>query len=340
MTSPTIDVWLALQHFRKAQKQVLVMVWANNSSWVSFLRRSSLTCPCLTTHTRGMSSTTTNLSFPSLPPLPSRYRIRHVTTADRMACVRLIAHAFMYHNTVDVVHKEPSAVYMPIASLVFDHCMKETHNLSYVITDTQHTTPTHHTPDTTHTYDHDADRDSLADDTSIAACVLNYDAMRAPPLELLGNDPVYSQARLAVDYQLFQTLEKSDVRSQPPPPVSQPGHTMECFYLAVKCDHGGSGLARYLCRVLYSEARRLGYTALETSATHPATARIFLTQLGAAGEVTHRLRPSELVVKREDGSEEKPWADVKEDVVCVKVPIEPAQNDSAGSQQQALSSGG
>ena len=306
-------------------EQTFRMLWLSGGRSCSrllnhFYRYAALSLPSC----RKMSST--RLSFPSLPPLPSRYSLRHVTIADRSACVRLIAHAFMYHNTVDIVHNEPSAVYMPIASLIFDHCMKETHNLSFLITDTLHTV-SHPTAVTTHTVNHDADRDSLHD-TDIAACILNYDAARHPPLDSLQNDPVHSRARLAVDYVLFNTLTQSDVRTNPPPPVASLGHTVECFYLAVKCDHGGSGLARYLCRVLYSEARRLGYRALETSATHPATARIFLQQLGGAegavqGEVTHRLTPSSLVVKRDDGTEERPWAAVKDDVVCVSVCVEP-----------------
>ena len=309
------------------------MPWLS-SSWSSSVRRVFPHCIRLSTSYRSMSAN--SLSFASLPPLPSRYRIRHVTTADRSACIRLIAHAFMYHNNVDVVHNEPSAVYLPIASLVFDHCMTQTQKLSFLITDTQHNIAPSTTGDTSHTVDHDADRDSL-NNTDVAACILNYDAARWPDIESLRNDPVHSQARLAVDYVLFNTLSQADLRPNPPPAPTTVGHTVECFYLAVKCDYGGSGLARYLCRVLYSEARRLGYRALETSATHPATAHIFMTQLGAEegavqGVVTHRLKPSELVVKRDDGSEERPWADVKEDVVCVSVPIEHEGAEQASHQ--------
>ena len=271
-----------------------------------------------------------HLSFPSLPPLPARYRIRHVTPADRSACIRLITHAFMYHNAIDAVHREPSAVYAPIAAMVFDHAMHEPHNLSFLITDAQHT-PTPPTPDTTHTYDHDADRDSLAD-SDVVACTLNYDAVRWPPLDDLKTDPVYSRARVSVDYALFSKLDSCDVRTSPPPKPTQLGHTVEHFYLAVRCDHVGCGLARYLCRALYSEAQRLGYREMETTATHSATAHIFLTQLGPEGMVTHRLKPSEVVVKRADGSEERPWADVTEDVVAVSTPIEPALAKHANNE--------
>ena len=285
--------------------------------WCSRLPYSRPSLPSLAVSTRSMTST--SLSFPSLPPLPARYRLRHVTPADRSACIRLITHAFMYHNAVDMVHREPSAVYAPIASMVFDHCMQEPHNLSFLLTDTQHSL-TPHTPDTSHTFDHDADRDALAD-TDVAACILNYDNARWPPLDSLRTDPVYSKARVARDQHLFDKLVASDLRIPPPPSLTTLGHSVECFYLAVKCDHGGSGLARYLCRVLYEQARQLGYREMETSATHPATARIFLQQLGPEGVVTHRLRPSEVVVKKGDGSEERPWVDVKDDLVCVTVPI-------------------
>ena len=311
------------------------MPWLS-SSWIRSLRRAYLYSASLST-SRSMSSA--SLTFSTVPPLPSRYRLRHVTVGDRSACIRLIAHAFMYHNSVDVVHREPSAVYLPIASLVFDHCMTDTQRLSFLITDSQHVVTTH-TADASHAVDHDADRTSL-DDTDVTAVILNYDASRSPDLESLANDPVHSQARLAVDRELFNKLYQSDVRTNPPPPPPL-GHTVECFYLAVKCDYGGSGLARHLCRVLYAEARRLGYRAVETSATHPATARIFLTQLTddgtALGEVTHRLRPSELVVKRDDGSEDRPWADVKEDMVCVSVPIETNKSTAQAHAEKLVNS--
>ena len=315
-------------------------------SWLNILTTSlrcrsrlSASIRLSTSSRRQMSSNP--LSFSFSPPLPSRYRIRHVTSADRSACVRIIAHAFMYHNAVDVVHHEPSAVYLPIASLVFDHCMNESPNLSFLLTDSQHTLPpaTATTAvDTSHTVNHDADRDSLHD-TDVVACILNYDAARSPDLQSLRSDPVHSQARLAVDFNLFNTLYQSDVRTNPPAAPSHTGHTIDCFYLAVKCDHGGTGLARYLCRALYSEARRLGYKELETAATHPSTAHIFMTQLGqekgaVQGVVTHRLRPSELVVKREDGSEWRPWAALKDDVVCVQVPVEPEA--AAGQASQSV----
>lgn len=304
------------------------MPWLYNT-WRGILRRPYPYLVRLSPLCRNMSST--SLAFPIFPPLPSRYRIRHVTTADRSACIRLIAHSFMYHNNVDVVHREPSAVYLPIAALVFDHCIQHTQHLCFLITDTQHTTT--NTADTSHIVDHDADRTSL-DDTDTAACILNYDAAHSPDLDSLRSNAVYSRARLAVDFTLFNTLYQSpDLRTNPPPPPhpTSAGHTVDCFFLAVKCDQVGRGLARYLCRVLYSEAARLGYRELETSATHPATARIFLHQLadGVEGVVTRRLKPSEVVVKREDGSEERPWADVKDDVVCVSVTIEAERSEQA-----------
>ena len=298
-----------------------------SSAWRASLRRS---CPAsFNKHSTAYRAMSTNdLCLSVSPPLPSRYRVRHVTPADRSACVRIIAHAFMYHNHIDMVHNEPSAVYLPIASLVFDHCMNEQHNLSFLITDTQHTIRPPATGDTAHTVDHDADRASL-DDTDVAACILNYDASRSPDLDSLKSNAVYTNTRLANDFILFDTLYRSpDLRTNPPPTTTPTpaGHTVDCFFLATKCHYAGSGLATALCRLLYSEARRLGYRALETSASHPATAHIFMGGLGedVVGVVTQRVVPSELVVvgKGEDGSEERPWRGLKDDVVCVHVPIE------------------
>jgi len=249
----------------------------------------------------------------------------------------------MFHNAIDTPWREHVDNYQPLAALFFDHAMAaplDTDNYSYVITDTQHSTPPH-----PYSYsgqsEHGADLRRLSSETDIVAVVVCYDASRVADMDALRTHATFRHSQVSHDlFVLLDSLYQHDLRShpthplhshyQPTPPGGQPsappaGDTVECFLLAVQCQYSGERLASQLCQAVYQLGRQRGFRALETVATHPATAHIFM-QLGMGRSVvTHRIRPSELSVKREDGSEWQPWADVKDDMVAIHVPIVPAE---------------
>ena len=284
-------------------------------------------------------------SFPSSPPLPARYRIRHMTAADRTACLRVIAHSFMFHNAIDTPWGEPVDNYQPLAALFFDHAMAAAphDSFSFVITDTQAATP----PNDTHSgnAEHDSDLHGLGD-TVIAGVVVCYDASRVADLDALRSNSTFQHSQVSHDlYVLLDSLYQHDLRAEPSHPLHSyyaptapgaqpsaplPGDTVECFLLATKCQYGGERLASYLCEAVYASAQQRGYRCLETVATHPATAHIFHRLGGGRSVVTHRIQPSVLRVTRKDGSEWQPWKGVQDDMVAVHVPIAPAtHNDEA-----------
>lgn len=309
-------------------------------------------------------STSTTLSLPFSRPLPARYRIRHVTTADRTACLRLISHSFMFHNAIDTPWHEPVDNYQPLAALFFDHAMADTtHNHSFVITDTHSAHPPH-PPAHDDSSEHEADLLRLSNSTDIVGVVICYDASRVADMDTLRTHPSFSRSQVSHDlYVLLDSLYQHDLRADPAHPLhhyyqptlpgGQPaapaaGNTIECFLLATNCQYSGERLASYMCGAVYQLGQQCGYRALETVATHPATAHIFMQLGGGKSVVTHRIRPSELWVKRMDGasstgsssnggsssdsgssgSEWQPWVDVKDDMVAIHVPIVPAEQIS------------
>ena len=284
-----------------------------------------------------------SFSFSFSTPLPSRYSLRHVTLADRAVCLRLIAHSFMFHNAIDTPWREHVDNYQPLAACFFDHAMApDTDNYSFVITDAVHSTP----PSDTYngSAEHDSDLAGLVRDTDVVGVVLCYDASRVADLDALRTHETFQHSQVSHDlYVLLDDLYQHDLRAdpthahhahyqptlpgaQPSPP--QPGTTIECFLLATNCQYRGERLASYLCQAVYQLGVRRGFQCLETVATHPATAHIFTALGGGRSVVTHRIRPSELWVVRKDGSRWQPWAEVKDDMVALHVPI--ARDEQAG----------
>ena len=283
-------------------------------------------------------STTAPLTFTFSPPLPSRYNLRHLTLADRPACIRVISHSFMFHNAIDTPWNEHVDSYHPLAAFFFDHAMAAgTDNYSFVITDMLSSKPPRSTCNGTHAAGHDADVASLMRDTDIVGVVICYDASRIADLDSLRSHTSFMSSQVSHDlYVLLDTLYQNDLRADPAhlhhhryqptapgaqPAAPQPGNTIECFLLATQCQYNGEKLASYLCQAVYQLGVARGFECLETVATHPATAHIF-TQLGGGRTVvTHRIQPKELKVKRADGSEWQPWAEVRDDMVALHVPI-------------------
>ena len=275
------------------------------------------------------------VSFHTSAPVPLSHPT--VTAADRSAVLRVIAHSYMFHNAIGTPWHEPVTNYHPLAALFFDHAMAVHDNYTFVIIDTLPNTPPNNT-NNGHT-EHDSDWVQLGD-TDLAGVVLCYEASRVADLDVLRTHPTLQQSQVSHDlFVLLDDLYQHDLRADPyhplhsryqptlpgaQPTAPPPGDTIECFLLATKCQYRGERLASYLCRAVYCLGQQRGYRCLETVATHPATAHIFVSSGGVRSVVTHRIKPSGLAVRRKDGSEWYPWADVKDDMVAVHVPIRPA----------------
>ena len=289
------------------------------------------------------SATLSNLSFPFSPPLPSRYTIRPIQASDRAACARLLCHAFMFHNPVDLVYKLPSSSYELPFSLMWEHCWPD--RLSFVIVDQQHerahtngitAVDEQHMHWSVTEHDHEADVATL-DESDIVGVILNNDGSRQ--LQWPRDDPAFKAAMAWSDDWLLwtQLYHQCDLRvnsSHPlhhlyqpittpaAPPLYRRGEHVHCFLLGTHCRCKGERLASYLTQALYLHAQRLGYESMHVEASHSATAHLFQSGLMSHGIVTHRVAPKDVIKKSGGGEEYRRWETLTDDVVVVYVKID------------------
>jgi hypothetical protein len=256
--------------------------------------------------------------------------MRFLQPTDRAACVPLICHSFMYHNSVDAVYNYATSAFASIYGGIFDHCL--TQQLSFVIEDCeflrqqQPAFPDWNYEKEEQPLDHDAHLQRVQ--SAIVGVVLNHDSSHRLDWSRLGPCD-----HLKDTFAVFHQLGANDLRASPshplhrlyhPPPYEPthaPGTSLHCFILVTDCQHKQQKLAAYLSAATYYYGRQLGFDSLRVEATHPATLRIF-TAPPMRGVVTHRVRLSDVVNTTEDGKEWKRWAAVDDEVSVVHVDID------------------
>ena len=259
--------------------------------------------------------------------------MRFLLPTDRAACIPLICHSFMYHNSIDSVYHYTTSAFTALYAAFFDHCLSQ--QLSFVIEDSEFPTqqaaaqafPDWDPETDEQQLDHDAHLQRVQ--SAIVGVVLNHDASRRFDWSRLRR-----QDHLNDTFAVFQQMGANDLRASPshplhrlyhPPPYEPSyaaGTNLHCFILVTSCQHQKQKLAAYLSAATYHYARQLGFDCLHVEATHPATLRIFTAAPLMRGIVTHRIRLSDVVNKTEDGKEWRRWADDDSEISVVHVDID------------------